>query len=198
MAASPVPAWSRKRINLEEETGTGSSAKKARQDLHPHVSTDAAPADLKKGSGDGDSRAGSTGDSIEVSTHVGAINFSDPNYDHGQGQVFASDLPSIAGVSFSEGVCPKAVKKAFEGGRGVCKNYSEVLNETPCTNKKGKPGGGGDAKQGANNGEPSVASDIEVKAVPKVRAKRVPIVLCVLPLNTCLLSLGSPYSASSL
>jgi hypothetical protein len=56
---------------------------------------------------------------IEVSTHVGAIHFSDPNCDHGQGQVFASDLPSIAGVCFSEGVCPKAVKKAFAGGRGV-------------------------------------------------------------------------------
>ena len=195
MVASPVPPWSRKRINLQEETDTGSSAKKARQDLHPHVSTDAAPADLKKGSDDGDSRAGSTGDSIEVSTHVGAINFSDPNYDHGQGQVFASDLPSTAGVCFSEGVCPHAVKKAFARGQGVCKNYSEMLN------KKGKPGGGGgDAKEGANNGEPLciVASDIKVKAVPKVRAKRVPIVLCVLPLNTCLLSLGSPYSASSL
>jgi hypothetical protein len=65
-------------------------------------------------------------------------------------------------------------------------------------NKKGKPGGGGgDAKEGANNGEPLVASDIKVKAVPKVRAKRVPIFLCVLPLNTYL-SLGSPYSASSL
>ena len=86
MIASPVPAWSRKRINLEEETGTGSSAKKARQDLHPHVSTDAAPADLKNGSDDGDSRAGSTEDSIEVSTHVDAINFSDSNYDHGLGQ----------------------------------------------------------------------------------------------------------------
>jgi hypothetical protein len=151
MAASPVPAWSRKRINLEEETGTGSSAKKARQDLHPHVSTDAAPADLKKGSGDGDSRAGSTGDSIEVSTHVGAINFSDPNYDHGLGQVLASDLPSTAGVCFSEGVCPHAVKKAFARGNGLCKNYSELLNE------KGEPGGGGDAKEGANNGEPLVA-----------------------------------------
>jgi hypothetical protein len=86
---------------------------------------------------------------IEVPTHVGAINFSDPNYGHGQGQVFASDLPSIAGVCFSEGVCPHAVKKAFAGGQGICKNYSERLN------KKGKPGGGGDAKQGANNGESS-------------------------------------------
>ena len=75
----------------------------------------------------------------------------------------------------------------------VCKNYSERLN------KKGKPGDGDGAKEGANsNGEPLVAPDIKVKAVPKVRAKRVPIVLCVLPLNTCLLSLGSPYSASSL
>jgi hypothetical protein len=65
-------------------------------------------------------------------------------------------------------------------------------------NKKGKPGGGGgDAKEVANNGEPLVAPDIKVKGVPKVRAKRVPIVLCVLSLNTCL-SLGPPYSASSL
>jgi hypothetical protein len=105
--------------------------------------------------------------------------------------VLASDLPSIAGVRFSEGVCPNAVVNAFVSGQGVCKNYSPVVN------KKGKPGGGGDAKEGANNGEPLVAPDIKVKAVPMARAKRVPIVLCVLPLNTCL-SLGSPYSASSL
>jgi hypothetical protein len=43
-----------------------------------------------------------------------------------------------------------AVVKAFAGGQGVCKNYSEML-----LNKKGKPGGGGgDAKEGTNNGEP--------------------------------------------
>jgi hypothetical protein len=41
--------------------------------------------------------------------------------------------------------------------------------------------------------EPLVAPDIKVKAVPKVRAKRVPIFLCVLPLNTCI-SLGSPLT----
>jgi hypothetical protein len=71
----------------------------------------------------------------------------------------------------------------------VCKNYSERLN------KKGKPGDGDGAKEGANsNGEPLVAPDIKVKAVPKVK-----IVLCVLPLNTCLsLLLGSPCSDSSL
>jgi hypothetical protein len=43
----------------------------------------------------------------------------------------------------------------------ICKNYSEVLNETPCRNKKGEPGDGGDAKQGADNGEPLVAPDIK-------------------------------------
>jgi hypothetical protein len=168
MVASPVPPWSRKRINLQEETGTGSSAKKARQDLHPHVSTDAAPADLKKGSDDGDSRAGSTDDSTEVATHVDApIFFSDSNYGHGLGQVLASDLPSIAGVKFSEGVCPNAVVEAFAGGNRVCKNYSEMLNEN------GEPG---DVQDRAVQ-DRAVASDIEVKAVPKVRAKRVPIVL---------------------
>jgi hypothetical protein len=90
--ASPVP--SRKRTNLQEETGTGSSAKKARQDqdLHPHVSTDAAPADLKNGSDDGDSRAGSTEDSTGVATHVDAIIFSDSNCDHGLGQVLGAWL----------------------------------------------------------------------------------------------------------
>ena len=60
----------------------------------------------------------------------------------------------------------RAVKIAFARGNGVCKNYSERLNE------KGEPGDGGDAKEGANNGEPSVAPDIKVKAVPKVRANK--------------------------
>jgi hypothetical protein len=50
-------------------------------------------------------------------------------------------------------------------------------------NEKGEPGGGGDAKEGTNNGEPLVAPGIKVKAVPKVRAKRVPIFLCVVPLG---------------
>jgi hypothetical protein len=53
-----------------------------------------------------------------------------------------------------------------------------------------------DEQEGASNGEPIVAP-AHKKDVPKVRAKRVPIVLCVLPLSTCL-PLGSPYSLGSL
>jgi hypothetical protein len=93
----------------------------------PHVSP-GAPADVEKGSDDGDSRARSTEDSIEVSSHVDAILEYDFNYPHDLGQVFASDLPSIAGVPSSEGVCPEAVVAAFDGGRGVCKNYSQMTS----------------------------------------------------------------------
>jgi hypothetical protein len=131
MPASPVPVSSRKRIGLKGDIDTGSPAKKARQDPPPHVSTD-APADLEKGSDDGDSRARSTEDSIEVSSHVDAVLEHDLNFPHDLGQVFASDLSSIARAPSSEGVCPEAVVAAFDGGRGVCKNYSEMLNKDVC------------------------------------------------------------------
>jgi hypothetical protein len=96
MPASPVPVSSRKRIGLKGHIDTGSPGKKARQErpphthTHIHVSTD-APADLEKGSDDGDSRARSTEDSIEVSSHVDAIPEYDLNYPHDQGHSFASD-----------------------------------------------------------------------------------------------------------
>jgi hypothetical protein len=78
---------------------------------HTHVSTD-DPADLEKGSDDGDSRAWSTEDSIEVSSHVDAILEYDLNYPHDLGQVFASDLPGIAGAPSREEICPEAVVAA--------------------------------------------------------------------------------------
>ena len=109
--------------------------------------------------------------------------------------MLASDLPSTAGAPSSEWVCPIAVVAAFDGGNGVCKNYSEMLNRDvygdEASNREPF-----DEQEGASNGEPFVAST-QRKEVPKVRAKRVPIVLCVLPLNTCP-PLGSPYSLGSL
>ena len=159
----------------------------------PHVSTAGAPADLENGSDDGGSGARSTEDS-EVSSHVDAIVEYDLNYPHDLGQVFASDLSSIAGVPRSAAICPIAVVAAFDGGNGVCKNYSEMLNSDvygdEASNREPF-----DEQEGASNGEQFVAST-QRKEVPKVRAKRVPIVN-VLPLNACL-PLGSPYSLGSL
>jgi hypothetical protein len=171
MLALSVPASARKRIGLKEHIDTGSPAKKTRQETPPHVSTD-APADLEKGSDDGGSRARSTED-IEVFSHVDAILEYDSNYPHDLGQVFASDLSSIAGAPSSEGVCPVAVVAAFDGGRGVCKNYSEQLNRgvygDEASNREPF-----DEQEGASNGEPFVAP-AQRKEVPKVRAKRVPL-----------------------
>jgi hypothetical protein len=193
MFASPSATSARKRIELKGHIDTRSPAKKARQETPPHVSTDAS-ADLEKGSDDGGSSARSTEDS-EVSSHVDAIVEHDSNYPHDLGQVFASDLSSIAGVPRSAAICPIAVVAAFDGGNGVCKNYSEQLNSDvhgdEASNREPF-----DEEEGASNDEPFPASS-QRKEVPKVRAKRVPIVLCVLPLNTCL-PLGSPYSLGNL
>ena len=109
--------------------------------------------------------------------------------------MFASDLSSIAGVPSSEGVRPVAVAAAFDGGLGLCKNYSEGLN-SDASDDEASNREPFDEEEGASNGEQFVAST-QRKEVPKVRAKRVPIVLCVLPLNTCL-PLGSPYSLGNL
>ena len=120
MFASPVRRSARKCIELKGHIDTGSPAKKARQETPPHVSATGAPAYLEKGSDDGGSGARSTEDS-EVSSHVDAILEYDSNYHHDLGQVFASDLSSIAGAPSSEGVRPVAVAVAFDGGLGVCK-----------------------------------------------------------------------------
>jgi hypothetical protein len=109
--------------------------------------------------------------------------------------VFASDLSSIAGVPRSEGVCPIAVAAAFDGGLGVCKNYSEQLS-SDASDDEASNREPFDEQEGASNGELFVAST-QRKEVPEVRAKRAPVVLCVLPLNTCL-PLGSPYSLGGL
>ena len=156
MIASPIlPTSARKRIELKGHIDTGSPAKKARQETPPHVSTSGAPADLEKGSDDGGSRARSTDDSTEVSSHVDAILEYDLDYPHDLGQVFASDLSSISGVPSSEGVCPKAVVAAFDGGPGVCKKYSERLNRDvygdEASNREPF-----DEQEGASNGEPFV------------------------------------------
>jgi hypothetical protein len=163
----------------------------------PHVST-CVPADLENGSDDVDSRAArSTGDSNAVSSHVDGILEHDLNYPHDLGQVLASDLSSIAGVPSSEVVCPIAVVAAFDGGRGVCKNYSERLNSDVYGDEASNREPFDEQEQGASNGEPFVGP-AQRKEVPEVRAKRVPIVvLCVLPLNTCL-PLGCPYPLGGL
>ena len=140
--------------------------------------------------------ARSTEDSNAVSSHVDGILEHDLNYPHDLGQVFASDLSSIAGVPSSEGVCPIAVAAAFDGGLGVCKNYSEQLN-SDASGDEASNREPFDEQEGASNGVLFVAST-QRKEVPKVRAKRVPIiVLCVLPLNTCL-PLGCPYPLGGL
>jgi hypothetical protein len=195
MFASPVRHTARKRIELKGHIDTGSPAKKkSRQETPPHVSATGAPAYLEKGSDDGGSGARSTEDS-EVSSHVDAVVKYDSNYHHDLGQVFASDLSSSAGVLSSEGVRPVAVAAAFDGGNGACKNYSERLN-SDASDDEASNREPFDEEEGASNGEQFVAST-QRKEVPKVRAKRVPIVLCVLPLNTCL-PLGSPYSLGGL
>jgi hypothetical protein len=172
MIASPVPTSARKRIGLKGHIDTGPPAKQARQETPPHVST-CALADLENGGDDVDSRARSTEDSIEVSLHVDGILEHDFNYPHDLGQVFGSDLSSIAGVPSSEGVSPIAVVAAFDDGRGVCKNYSERLNSDvygdEASNREPF-----DEQEGASNGEPFVAST-QRKEVPKVWLDRATI-----------------------
>jgi hypothetical protein len=165
MFASPVPTSARKRIKLKGHIGTGSPAKKARQETPPHVSTAGATADLEKGSDDGGSRARSNEDS-EVSSHVDAIVEHDSNYPHDLGQVFASDLPSIAGVPSSEGVCPIAVVAACDGGNGVCKNYSERVN-SDASGDEASNREPFDEQEGASNGEETKRRISSKQSIPK-------------------------------
>jgi hypothetical protein len=120
MFASPSATSARKRIELKGHIDTRSPAKKARQETPPHVSTDAS-ADLEKGSDDGGSRASRSTEDSEVSSHVDAIVEYDSNYPHDLGQMFASDLSSIAGVPSSAAICPIAVVAAFDGGLACVK-----------------------------------------------------------------------------